>query len=615
MADTQKREPMAEADNAELKSAGGSLSLGPWPLAALVFAAAMAARLGYLAQIGASPFYDITILKGGDSFRFMVWALDIVENGWIGEGVFNQSPLYPYFMALIYKLGGMDLITPRLAQMFMGSLGAAMAFAAARRLAGNLAGMVGGLCLALDGAMIFYDGAMIRAGMLAFLNIALVLAMIEGRRKPGVAYGFAAGALFALGLLAKPNIAVMAPALAAWVADIFLMERRAGKTGDLEDKEGLGDSDFEREDSVLDGPGEDAGKDDQNKLAAHGHEEGTALAGLRRRDWLRTALGLAAGALLVMSFLFTRNILAGLPPTALTQRGAIEFITGNHPRAPLVGWQPSPEIERLTEESGNSLPRSVFVVFRLYKDRPFGLVERQLRKTWAFVYGYEAPSNYNYEVERRYVPWLRLPWLNWPIIFGLAAAGFFTIRRNWREGMALHAMFVLYTAGSIAFYMTARFRVPIVPLACVYAGLGAGLIVEKIREGDRLRAAGLVVLAVALIGISSEREADPIHPSDYRNMVRFHLIHKEEAEARRVIEGAKLRAREIVAEDDTAYGRYRLARLLFTAGDPLDQVLAECGRARLLGPSEWLGEMIRSLENNCARQRAAGDPKKFGFRL
>jgi hypothetical protein len=96
---------------------------------------------------------------------------------------------------------------------FQGLLFGAMVFVVALSL--RLA-YLAGLFAALYGPLIFYEGTFLRAGLLAFVNIALVLAMISGQASPGLLRGAAGGVLFGLGTLGKPNILVMLVAVVIW---------------------------------------------------------------------------------------------------------------------------------------------------------------------------------------------------------------------------------------------------------------------------------------------------------------------------------------------------------------------------------------------------------------
>lgn len=249
---------------------------------ALVVAAALTARLSYLAELDRSPYYYLELLKGqADSYRYWVWAERIAGGDWAYQGENNQSPLYPYFLALIFRLGG-GLPAARLIQVLLGSATAGLAWSLGRRLAGQMAGVIAGLGVAFYGVQIFFDAAILRDGMLCFLNLALVAVLTVSWGRPGPKWGALLGLLFGLALVAKPNIAVMLPVLGLWLWVPRQAEKKLSRAG----------------------------------LAA---------------------AGFAAGLILVIAPLAMRNCAAGLPPLMISPQGALEFITGNHPDAPPNG--------------------------------------------------------------------------------------------------------------------------------------------------------------------------------------------------------------------------------------------------------------------------------------
>src|SRR5262245_30013793 len=71
--------------------------------AAVVFAVAFAVRLTHVLQIRGAPFFAILM---GDARGYDAWAQRIAGGEWIGRDVFYQAPLYPYFLATIYSVGG-----------------------------------------------------------------------------------------------------------------------------------------------------------------------------------------------------------------------------------------------------------------------------------------------------------------------------------------------------------------------------------------------------------------------------------------------------------------------------------------------------------------------------
>src|SRR5574341_1483209 len=86
---------------------------------AVIFGIAFVLRLVYLFQIQSIPlFYHFA----GDGRTYDEWAQRIAAGDWLGQGVFYQAPLYPYFLGVVQRLFGANLWLIRLLPIFLGSL-------------------------------------------------------------------------------------------------------------------------------------------------------------------------------------------------------------------------------------------------------------------------------------------------------------------------------------------------------------------------------------------------------------------------------------------------------------------------------------------------------------
>src|SRR5206468_5963885 len=120
-----------------------------------VFAIALVVRLVHVWQIRRAPFFSVLM---GDSRGYDEWARRIAAGDWWGHDVFYQAPLYPYFLAVIYRLAGHNLLLVRIVQAVIGSGSCVLVALAADRLFSWTAGVAAGLILALYAPAIFFDG-------------------------------------------------------------------------------------------------------------------------------------------------------------------------------------------------------------------------------------------------------------------------------------------------------------------------------------------------------------------------------------------------------------------------------------------------------------------------
>src|SRR5207244_3427575 len=84
-------------------------------------------------QWQASPYGQSPLI---DEEGYVRWAGRIAAGDWLGQGVFYQDPLYPYLLALLFRISGSSLLFARFAQVLAGAGTVALLYFAARRLFG-----------------------------------------------------------------------------------------------------------------------------------------------------------------------------------------------------------------------------------------------------------------------------------------------------------------------------------------------------------------------------------------------------------------------------------------------------------------------------------------------
>src|SRR6476661_9684268 len=81
--------------------------------AAAIFLVAFAVRLLNLWQSRHSPYFTVLM---GDARGYDEWARQIANGDWLGHDVFYQAPLYPYFLGVLYRVAGRNLLVVRVCQ-------------------------------------------------------------------------------------------------------------------------------------------------------------------------------------------------------------------------------------------------------------------------------------------------------------------------------------------------------------------------------------------------------------------------------------------------------------------------------------------------------------------
>jgi len=411
---------------------------------AVAFVLALAVRLTYLAAFRHSPFFGHLLV---DAEWHDTWAWDWATGAWKpGTEAFFRAPLYPFFLSLIYRVFGHDLVAARVVAMVLGASGVAAVAGTAGRF-GRRAGWWAAGIAALYGPWIHFDGELLIPALLLPL---LAWAMYFATATPGWRPALASAALLGLAVIARPNALVL--------------------------------------------------------LAPVGWLASRAAVGGWRVSWPRVAV--VAGLALAPAVLVTvENWRAEGDFVFVGSQGGVNFAAGNHARATgrsveipgltdAANWKEFLERSKIEAEKAAGRPLSSRGVSDYWfgvgtswiREHPGDALGLTLRKLYFLVNAYECPNNRDLYFMR---PWPLRPLLwttwwfafPWGIVFPLAVAGFFVGRRAAPRGVvgALAVWSLLYGASLVPFFITARFRMGLVPPLIVLAAVALGRWREMVR--------------------------------------------------------------------------------------------------------------------------------------
>jgi tetratricopeptide (TPR) repeat protein len=433
----------------------------------LVLLVALAVRLVHLWQIRRAPFFDVLM---GDARAYDEWARQIAGGDWIGRDVFYQAPLYPYFLGLIYRVAGHDLLAVRLCQAIVGSASCVLLALAASRIFSRSVGLIAGLALALYAPAIFFDG-LVQKSVLDVFFVCLMLWLISRIISAGPASP-----------AETPTISkIHARGARLLGARSALLGRAPGARGRRWRRPDLfwlgvamGGLSLTRE----------------NAMVFIAVIVGWTL--VRRDGTLKSRIGsagaFAIGLALVLVPVAARNALVGGGFYVTTSQFGTNFYIGNHAGsdgtyAPLRYGRGAPEYERqdateLAERSaGRPLtPAEVSSYWTgraldFIRSRPgawLRLVGRKLALVW------NAAEMLDTESQETYGEWSTpLKLASWAGHFGvLVPLAFLGMCATWSDRRRLwvfHAMIAGYAASVVLFYVFARYRYPLVPLLMLFA--------------------------------------------------------------------------------------------------------------------------------------------------
>ncbi|HET9373073.1 MAG TPA: tetratricopeptide repeat protein [Vicinamibacterales bacterium] len=142
----------------------------------------------------------------------------------LGPGLYYVSPLYIYFVAAILSVS-QSLATIRIVQAVLATIGVAATFATARIWFGERAAWWAAGLTALTGVLAFYEAVILQAAIDPALTALALLALTLALTRAAPGWWVAAGACFAVQALNRPNMLIVAAALA--LATLLSIGRRA----------------------------------------------------------------------------------------------------------------------------------------------------------------------------------------------------------------------------------------------------------------------------------------------------------------------------------------------------------------------------------------------------
>ncbi len=409
----------------------------------LVAGLAITLRVAYALASRRSPFFDHLDL---DSKFYDAWARRIAAGDWIGDEVFFMGPLYPYFLAVIYKVAGTGLLAVKIVQSVIGGLTSGGVFLLGRAVFGRTAGLVAGLVAAFYVPFIFYDSAILLPVLATFLNTFMLYFLVRGISGAG------RRSLVAAGLLAGVSAAGNASILAfAAVAAVFLLFAAGGR-----------------------------------------------LAGR-----VRTCALFAAGVAAVVVPITVRNVVVGGDFVPVTSNAGLNLYIGNHEASTGAYVKPEgldvyadPEGATLAEAAlGRDLKPSEVSrwwagrAWRFISGDPKRFLANMLRKAFFFWSVYEVPQIEHLPFEKRYSALLRMPSPSFGLVCPLGVMGMILALRRKKAARLLFLYVLTYSATIISFFVVARYRLPMVPALMVFGAFAVTWLVRAGVRGDWRKAA------------------------------------------------------------------------------------------------------------------------------
>lgn len=429
----------------------------------VIFLLALLIRTVNLILISDNPYFENPVM---DEFYHDEWAREIASGNWTVNIPFYRAPAYAFLLGAVYSVFGHNFFIARMIGSIFGALNCVLIFFLAKHLFNRKAGILAGIFACFYGMFLYYDSSLLTVYLEIFLYLMWLVWLVKAMEKPGLIPWLLSGLFFGLGAITRPNILVFIPVV---ILLIFYFYRKTN-------------------------------------IIVKFRYAGIFLIGL----------------LIFVSLVAYINLKHGNDFVLVAWNGGINFFLGNNESA--NGWSATSPMLRGTwfggyndaiiiaeNSAGSNLHPSGVSAFWFQKGLEFiktdfsGWISLTVKKAYLFLTNYEIPNNQSIKYIQGYSILQRLPLFSFLTAISLGLCGaLFTIKRNKKRWILFLFMFT-YTISMIAFFVNARYRMPIIPILIIF---GAGGVLYFFQEIDRRKwknvaAFGGLVLSVILLSTSN----------------------------------------------------------------------------------------------------------------
>jgi Flp pilus assembly protein TadD len=444
--------------------------------ALLIFGVAWLLRFLFVLDLRGSPLTEAPML---DEYYHVEWAKALAAGDWIGSEAFFRAPLYPYLLGVLFVLFRGSAFAARIAQVTYGAATPVVLFFLSRRLLPRGGAIAAALLACVYPFLIYFDNELLIVSLIVLLDLLMLLAIVRADESPTWARWLGVGVLMGLSAIARPNVLVFAPVVLVWA---WWRARSRGR------------------------------RSEPRGRVAHLCSSTPA-----RTAALRFAC-VAIGVVIVVSPVTIRNYLLERDLVLIASQGGVNFYIGNNEHADGIsalvpelgiGWQTEDAVRFAEQEEGRPLKPSEFSGYWYRRgwgfitERPGAAARLILKKLVLFWDRFELANNKDIYYFARMSPVYRaFGWLSFGVIAPLALVGMWISRRK-PAAVLLIAFIFSYMGTVIAFFINARYRLPVVPCLILFAVAGAVWLAERFRRRDlRSLAAGAAAVAVLAVFVN-----------------------------------------------------------------------------------------------------------------
>ncbi len=455
-----------------------------WLVPVGIFCCALLVRLIFLVENRNVPFFNY---RGIDAQQYHEMAVGLLDGTWPGRQAFSWPPLYPLFLGLLYKTIGQNATIVKMFQAALGSVSCILVYFIARTIFnGRFVSIAAAMICCLCGTLVYFDVQLLSGNLDVFLELLIIFSLLFASRHRQVIWWGVAGLFVGLSAINRGAILLFLPIILFWM--YMVRRHRWGIDGESE-----------------------------------------KLAFWRAAIVLLLPVGLVILPVVLHNVRYDRAAVDKEPkPVGLKQfvstgflpiasNLGINFYLGNHWELREINNINHPEhfiyFHRIIDEPAEKGIESAFgqsrylvqQTLRHIFEKPADFIRLIGLKVFQLFNGAEIGRNANLYAFRQHsvllsvLLWKKIIAFPSGVIIPLGLVGIFLGRGLWRKHFLLLGCLVMQYLFILAFFVTARYRLPTIPLLAIYAAFAVETFIRYARQGAKRKAAVPVVLLVVLV--------------------------------------------------------------------------------------------------------------------
>ncbi len=437
-----------------------------------LFLIALAVRGIYFFELSQIPFFD-TVLPVYDHTNFDQGALNFSGGDMLARSPNNSySPLYKYFLGIIYYLFGRNFYVVYGVQFMLGALGAVLMFLIGKKLFDSRVGLLAFAGFSLYSIEIIYEGIILRAAFITFLGILSFYMLIRLRESPVPLMLVSCALVLSLFFQSRPNTFLCLPFVIYYIHKYVFTEWELG---------------------------------------------------MRLKGW-----GMFLGSL-VLSFipLLVQCYLVHGRFVFFDSSGPTAFMAGNFIDYPGAGFDVNLLAEFQKKYQMENLSPASFVFQQVMID-PFGFIKMIWRKLYFYFNDLEGASNlsiYLYLENSKVLPFLIS---HFSLFSSLGVMGVALAIWKKEKVFLLYAFLASLVLSVVLFHVVSRFRVPSAPFLILFAAYAVGCACKWWDRREYLPLTVFAVIFLALFyGLRAPEDFTKIRYVDYCNWSSTYLTEEK----------------------------------------------------------------------------------------